>query len=186
MNSTRKLTLIAVLVAQAIVLHIFEALIPIPIPIPGVKLGLANIVTLLALVLFDFKTALLIAVLRTVLGSLLSGTLLNIAFFMSFSGAMVSTCLMALIMHWVPFVRINARFSLVGISIAGAAAHNLGQLAIAALLIKNIAIFYYLPIMLVSSIPTGYLTGLLLRELLKYLRTSGQLDEFIGQSVNER
>jgi heptaprenyl diphosphate synthase len=61
--------------------------------------------------------------------------------------------------------------------VAGAAAHNLGQLAMAALLIKHSGIFYYLPVMLLSSIPTGILTGLLLRELLKYLKVSGQLDE---------
>lgn len=177
MVPTRKLTIIAVLVALAIVLHLFEALIPIPFPIPGVKLGLANIITLLALVLFDFKTAFIVAVLRTILGSLLSGTLLNIAFFLSFSGAITATCLMALLLYLGRLFRFHSGFSLLGISVAGAAAHNLGQLAMAALLIKHTGIFYYLPVMLLSSIPTGILTGLLLRELLKYLKSSGQLDE---------
>ena len=177
MISTRKLTTIAVLVALAIVLHLFEALIPIPFPIPGVKLGLANIVTLLALVLFDFKTALTIAFMRTVLGSLLSGTLFNIAFFLSFSGAIAATCVMAILLYFGKSLKFHSRFSLLGLSVAGAAAHNLGQLAMAALLIKHTGIFYYLPIMLLSSVPTGILTGLLLRELLKYLKVSGQLDE---------
>ena len=177
MISTRKLTTIAVLVALAIVLHLFEALIPIPFPIPGVKLGLANIVTLLALVLFDFKTALTIAIMRTVLGSLLSGTLFNIAFFLSFSGAIAATCVMAILLYFGQSLKFHSRFSLLGLSVAGAAAHNLGQLAMAALLIKHSGIFYYLPVMLLSSIPTGILTGLLLRELLKYLKVSGQLDE---------
>ena len=177
MISTRKLTTIAVLVALAIVLHLFEALIPIPFPIPGVKLGLANIVTLLALVLFDFKTALTIAIMRTVLGSLLSGTLFNIAFFLSFSGAITATCVMAILLYLGKSLNFHLRFSLLGLSVAGAAAHNLGQLAMAALLIKHSGIFYYLPVMLLSSIPTGILTGLLLRELLKYLKVSGQLDE---------
>ena len=177
MISTRKLTTIAVLVALAIVLHLFEALIPIPFPIPGVKLGLANIVTLLALVLFDFKTALTIAFMRTVLGSLLSGTLFNIAFFLSFSGAIAATCVMAILLYLGKSLSFHSRFSLLGLSVAGAAAHNLGQLAMAALLIKHSGIFYYLPVMLLSSIPTGILTGLLLRELLKYLKVSGQLDE---------
>jgi heptaprenyl diphosphate synthase len=175
--STRKLTTIAVLVALAIVLHLFEALIPIPFPIPGVKLGLANIVTLLALVLFDFKTALTIAFMRTVLGSLLSGTLFNIAFFLSFSGAIAATCVMAILLHFGKSLKFDSRFSLLGLSVAGAAAHNLGQLSMAALLIKHSGIFYYLPVMLLSSIPTGILTGLLLRELLKQLKASGQLDE---------
>lgn len=177
MAPTRKLTTIAVLVALAIVLHLFEAFIPIPLPIPGVKLGLANIVTLLALVLFDFKTAFIIACMRTILGSLLSGTLFNIAFFLSFSGAVSATCLMALTLYSVRSQNLQSKFSLPGVSVAGAAAHNLGQLAMAALLVKHTGIFYYLPIMLLSSIPTGILTGLLLRELLNHLKVSGQLDE---------
>lgn len=177
MAPTRKLTTIAVLVALAIVLHLFEAFIPIPLPIPGVKLGLANIVTLLALVLFDFKTAFIIACMRTILGSLLSGTLFNIAFFLSFSGAVSATCLMALTLYSGSSQNLQSKFSLPGVSVAGAAAHNLGQLAMAALLVKHTGIFYYLPIMLLSSIPTGILTGLLLRELLNHLKASGQLDE---------
>lgn len=182
MAHTKKIAVIAVLTALAVVLHLFEALIPIPFPIPGVKLGLANIVTLLALVLFDFKTALIIALLRTVLGSLLSGTLLNIAFFLSFSGAITATCVMAILLHLALFLALHSDYNLLGISIAGAAAHNLGQLAMAALLIRHTGIFYYLPIMLLSSVPTGLLTGILLRELLKYLKSSGQLDDPQTQS----
>jgi heptaprenyl diphosphate synthase len=72
MTPTKKLAVIAMLVAQASVLHFVESLLPNPIPIPGVKLGLANIITLLALVIFDFKSAMQITVLRTVLGSLLT------------------------------------------------------------------------------------------------------------------
>lgn len=169
------MTFIAVLIAQAVVLHLLEALIPLPLPIPGVKLGLANIITLLALVVFDFKTALLVAIMRTILGSLLSGTLLNIAFFLSLAGAITSTLLMALL---IKFMRDFSKFSLIGISIAGALAHNLGQLFIAALLIRHTGVFYYLPIMLLSSIPTGFLTGYILRMLLHYLQASGQLDNY--------
>lgn len=175
MNNTKKMTLVAVLIAQAIVLHLIESLIPIPLPIPGVKLGLANIITLLALVVFDFKTALLIATMRTILGALLSGTLFNIAFFLSFSGAIASTLIMALLIN---IVRNDASLSLIGISIVGALAHNLGQLTIAALLIKHTGVFYYLPIMLLSSIPTGFITGYILKQLLLYLKSSGQLDNF--------
>lgn len=78
--STKKLAVIAILVAQASVLHYLESMFPSPLPIPGVKLGLANIITLVALVVFDFKTALQITVLRTILGSLLSGTLFGMGF----------------------------------------------------------------------------------------------------------
>jgi heptaprenyl diphosphate synthase len=173
---TRKLTIIAVLAALAIVLHLFEALIPIPFPIPGVKLGLANIITLLALILFDFKTAFLIVIMRTVLGSLLSGTLFNIAFLLSLSGAITATCLMAVLLALSSWSSSGSGIILV--SVAGAAAHNLGQLTMAAVLIKHSGIFYYLPVMLLSSIPTGVLTGLLLKSLLQNLKSSGYLDDF--------
>jgi riboflavin transporter FmnP len=76
--STKRLALIAMLVAQATILHYLEGLLPNPVPIPGVKLGLANIITLLALILYDFKTALNVVVLRTILGSLLNGTLFGV------------------------------------------------------------------------------------------------------------
>ncbi len=173
----KKLTTVAVLVSLAIVFHIVESFLPFPFPVPGVKLGLANIVTLLALVLFDFKTAFIVAFLRTVLGSLMSGTFMNLAFFLSFSGAMSATLVMAVCVHGARLWSSHRDFGLLGISVVGAAAHNLGQLAMAALLIGHAAIFGYLPIMLVSSVPTGLITGLLLKELLKHLELSGQLDK---------
>ena len=158
------------LVAQASVLHFIESLLPNPIPIPGVKLGLANIITLLALVLFDFKTALQISILRTVLGAMLSGTLFGVGFFMSFTGALTAVCMMALLL------RACSGFSLAGVSIAGAIAHNMGQLAMAALILNFSGIFYYLPIMMLSSIPTGIIIGLLLIELVKYIRANNRLE----------
>lgn len=160
---TRKMTLVAILVALATVLHIIEAFFPSPLPIPGAKLGLANIVTLLTLVLFGWKTGFLVAFLRIMLGSLLSGSFLTTGFFLSFSGAMASTLAMALCLYFF------SGFSLIGVSLAGAVFHNLGQLAMAALIIEHIGIFYYLPVLLLASIPTGILTGLLLKYLLKHL-----------------
>jgi heptaprenyl diphosphate synthase len=170
--STKKLALIAILVSEATVLHYIESLLPNPIPIPGVKLGLANIITLLTLVIFDFKTALTVTSLRTVLGSLLGGTLFGVGFFMSFSGALAACCLMALLLRFFRF------FSLIGISIAGAVAHCLGQLFMAALIINQPGIFYYLPAMLVLSVPTGCLTGFLLKGLVNFLKSTDRLNEF--------
>jgi len=167
--STKKLALIAILVAQATVLHYIESLLPNPIPIPGVKLGLANIITLLALVMFDFKTSLTVISLRTVLGSLLSGTLFGVGFLLSFSGALLAGCVMALLLLLSPY------FSLIGISIAGAVAHCVGQLIMASLILSQPGIFYYLPVMLLLSVPTGCITGLLLWELVKYLRSTKQI-----------
>lgn len=164
MRSTKKLVTIAILVALATVLHVAEALLPNPFPIPGAKLGLANIVTLLALILFNWKTALQIVIMRTILGSLLSGTLLTTTFFFSFAGALTSTFVMAVL------CRRNPGFSTIGISVAGAAAHNIGQLAIAGIFIEQAGLFAYLPVMLMISIPTGIITGTIVRVLLSHLQ----------------
>jgi len=169
---TKKLAVIAMLVAQASVLHFLESLLPNPMPIPGVKLGLANIITLLAIVVFDFKTAVQITILRTILGSLLSGTLFGVGFFMSFSGALAATCCMAIL--WRSF----SGFSLVGISVAGAIAHNLGQLIMAALILNFSGILFYLPVMLLFSVPTGFITGLLVNELVKHAKLTNRFDTF--------
>lgn len=164
--STKKLALIAVLVSQAAVLHYFESLFPNLIPIPGVKLGLANIITLLALVMFDFKAALTVILMRTVLGSLLSGTLFGAGFLLSITGALAAGCVMALLF------RFTNLFSFMGISIAGAAAHSIGQLIVASLIINQPGIFYYLPFMILLSVPAGWVTGFLLKELVQYLRNT--------------
>ncbi|KUG02813.1 heptaprenyl diphosphate synthase component i [hydrocarbon metagenome] len=177
--STKKLALIAILVAQATILHYLEGLLPNPIPIPGVKLGLANIITLLALIIFDFKTALNIVVLRTILGSLLNGTLFGVGFFLSFSGAIAATCVMILLLRVLPVL------SVIGVSIAGAIAHSIGQLLMAALIISQPGIFYYLPVMLLFSIPSGIITGLLLKELLKFMRSTNRFDQLIGNKLNK-
>jgi heptaprenyl diphosphate synthase len=171
LTPTKKLAVVAMLVAQASVLHFVESLLPNPIPIPGVKLGLANIITLLALIVLDFRTALQITVLRTVLGALLSGTLFGVGFFMSCSGALSALCLMAV------SLRAMSGLSITVISILGAIAHNLGQLALAALILNFSGIFYYLPVMLLFSIPTGYITGLLTNELLKYIKSTQRLED---------
>jgi len=161
-------------VAQATALHYLESLFPNPVPIPGVKLGLANIVTLVALVVFDFRTALQITVLRAILGSLLAGTLFGMGFLMSFAGAVTAAAVMALAL------RVCNILGVVGISILGAAFHNIGQLAMATFVLHFPGIFLYLPLMLVFSVPTGLLTGLLTNELVKYIRKSNHFGSILS------
>ncbi|UWG95497.1 Gx transporter family protein [Dehalobacter sp. DCM] len=175
MTTTKKLAVIAILIAQAAVLHYLESLFPNPLPIPGVKLGLANIITLLALVVFDFKTALQITVMRTILGSLLSGTLFGMGFLMSFSGAVAAAVIMALLL------RISKEFHVVLVSIIGAIAHNLGQLLMASFVLHFPGILLYLPVMLLFSVPTGIITGLLLNELVKYIKATNRFDVFLDE-----
>lgn len=176
MFSTHRLVHLSLLLAMATTLHILEGIFPVPLPFPGVKLGLANIVTLLALYLYDLRAGLTIALLRVLLGSLVSGLFLSPAFFLGLSGAICSTLIMALLL------KATKVFSPCGISLAGAAAHNLGQLMMAALLLKTTAIFFYLPILLLAAIPTGLITGTILQRLMERLERTDILPELGGRS----
>jgi heptaprenyl diphosphate synthase len=171
MFSTRRLVYLSLLLAMATSLHVLEGLFPIPLPFPGVKLGLANIVTLLVLYLYDLRAAMTVAMARVLLGSLLGGTFFAPAFFLGLTGAVISTLIMALL------VKKTTCFSPFGISLSGAVGHNLGQLVMASFLLQNQAIFFYLPILLLGAIPTGLVTGYLLQGLLDRLEKTGILPE---------
>ena len=169
---TRRVVFLALLVAMGTALHVVEGMLSIPMPIPGVKLGLANIVTLLAIYLYGFRDGLTVALLRVLLGSLIGGMFLSPGFLLGLTGAVSSTLVMAFLLK-----RTNC-FSMIGISMAGAVAHNIGQLLAASLLLQSSAVIYYLPVLLLTGIPTGILTGFLLNSLLEHDKTSGILHDF--------
>lgn len=155
----------AALVAAACVLQVAESLIPHPVP--GVRLGLANIVTLVTLAELGLGAALEVALLRTVVASLVLGSFLTPGFLLSFFSAAASTLVM-----WA-FWRLSARwpaagFSIVGVSVAGAVAHNASQLYLAyLLLVRHEGIFYFAPWLAVSGVVTGWLTALVAAEVLR-------------------
>lgn len=146
---------LALLVAIAVVLHLIETLIPTSIIVPGAKLGLANTITLLVLVLFDYKAGLKVLLLRIIISSLFMGTFLTISFYLSLSGGILSFCLMALTYEY-----LSDKFSVIGISLVGAITHNFGQIVAAYLIINNWGILYYLPYLLLFALPTGIFIGL--------------------------
>lgn len=152
--TTRELTLCAVLTALALALSYMENFIPLSaaIPLPGIKLGLANIVTLFALYALGAGQALMILTARCILGSLFAGNLNALIF--SLMGGVTAMLVMILLSH----VR---RLSVYGVSVGGAAAHNCGQVAAAILTLGNTAPLYYLPVLLGVSIFSGALTGLI-------------------------
>ncbi|HHX73611.1 MAG TPA: Gx transporter family protein [Firmicutes bacterium] len=152
----KKLTHLAILITFALVIHTVENAIP-AIPIPGAKLGLANVISLLTFVLYGFDAALTVAAVRTVLGSFFAGNFLATGFYLSFSGAIISTLLMAAGMAlWR-----RGKISLVAVSIMGAVAHNTTQVVVAALLLASASLVkVYLPLLLVLALPTGFFTGL--------------------------
>lgn len=160
-NDTRRIVFLSLLVAMGTALHAVEGLFPIPMPIPGVKLGLANVATLLALHLFGLRDALCVALLRVLLGSLIGGQFLAPGFFLAASGSAVSTVTMALLLRY------TRCFSMIGISMAGAVAHNLGQFLAASLLLQTGAVIYYLPVLILAGLPTGICTGYLMKALLE-------------------
>jgi len=159
---TRNLTILSILISQALALHVIERLIPMPVPIPGVKIGLANIITLFTLIILGFKEAVIVVVGRTFLGSLFGGG--PSAFFFSIVGGLASTVVMALL-----YKRFSGFFSLPTISIIGAITHNIGQIGVASLIVNNAALFYYLPVLIISGMITGFFIGLVVKFTLKPL-----------------
>lgn len=146
------LVLTAMLITMATALHVVEGILP-PLPVYGAKLGLANIITVAALVLLGPRLALSVSVARSLLGALI-GAGLGVNLLMSMSGAVASWAVMAGLYRLWP-----RSFSLIGISVAGAVTHNLTQLAIASLLLEHIGIVALLPMLLALAIPTGAMVG---------------------------
>lgn len=152
-------TTLALLLAIAITLNFLESFIP-SVGIPGVKLGLANIIILICLYKYKAYEALTVDILRVFLASLLKGTFLSIAFYMSLSGAMLSFFAMFL------FRYIKVLKPLV-ISVIGAIFHAIGQIVVAIIVVQTSGILLYLPFIMLASIVTGVLNGLVCERIIK-------------------
>ena len=152
MSNTRRIVLLALFISQALVLSIVESWIPLPIGIPGVKLGLANIVTMIVIVFFGFRDAVIVTILRTALASIFGGGF--IIFLFSVTGGLFSTLVMAIL-----YKKASRLMSILGISIAGAVAHNVGQLVMASIQMKDYNVMTYLPILLISGVIMGCFIG---------------------------
>ncbi len=153
MKSTFKMVYVALLIAIGLVLHIVESYIPIPVALPGAKLGLANIASLLTLALFGPMTAFVVSAIRAILGSLITGGIASMPY--SLNGAIMSTLVM-----WLAIKFLWPRVSLIGVSVLGAAAHNFAQILTASVILQNLALFSYLPVLLLIGTVTGYFIGL--------------------------
>ncbi|MGM0471348.1 MAG: Gx transporter family protein [Bacillota bacterium] len=156
---------LALFTALAVILHLVESLIPMSIIVPGAKLGLANTIILLTLVLMGYRASVQVLLLRIIISSLLLGTFMTTNFYLSLMGGVLSFVVMAGLYRYG-----RVKFSLVGISVAGAVMHNLGQVVTAYLIINNWGIFYYLPYLLLFSIPTGIFVGLTVLYLAQQLQ----------------
>jgi heptaprenyl diphosphate synthase len=139
------------MVALAFVLSYVEHLIPFNFGIPGVKLGLANLVVVLALYTLDLKESFIIAVIRIILTGLTFGGLFSMLY--SLAGGLLSFALMA-------FLSRKKLLGTVGVSISGGIAHNVGQLLVAMAVLETGSVWYYFPVLLLSGAVTGTLIGL--------------------------
>ena len=147
---SKRIARYALLVALAMVLSWLESLIPLSVAIPGVKLGLTNLVVLFALYRMRTADAITISLVRVVLVSITFGN--AYAFAYSFAGAVLSFLIM-----WT--MKKSEKFSSVGVSVAGGVGHNLGQIIVAALVLENSGIFLYLPALMLSGTAAGVCIG---------------------------
>ena len=150
---TKKMVFLGLMVGYSLILYILETYIPNPFIVffPGAKLGLTNIITLVSLLIFGFKETFIIVTVRVILSSIFAGPMSYLLF--SIGGAYLSLIVMFLV------TKITG-FSVIGVSIAGAIAHNMGQLLVASILVENFLMITYLPFMLATSLVTGLFVGI--------------------------
>ena len=150
-----------VFTALAMIFSYVETLIPINLGIPGVKLGLANLVIVVTLYKMGSKEAYILSIVRVLLAGFLFGNLFSIVY--SMSGGLLSLTAMMIL-------RRTDKFSVLGVSMAGGVFHNIGQLLMAAIVLESLSITYYLPVLLISGVATGVLIGFIANEMLKRLK----------------
>lgn len=158
----KKVAYIGVFLAFALILSYIESLIPFYFGIPGVKLGLANLAVVLVLYLYDWKEALVLNIMRVLLAGFMFGNLFMIMY--SMAGALTSFLIMVCLGK-------SHRFSTIGVSMAGGVFHNVGQILVAVFVTKTAGVAFYLPILLIAGLLTGFLIGLLAETLIKHIRS---------------
>ena len=145
--------------AIAIIFGYVESLFPLGIP--GVKLGLANLVIVFLLYLYGIREAVVVSFIRILVIGFLFGNLFSILF--SLAGAAISLAVMVLLKK-------TKVFSIIGVSVAGGVAHNIAQIIVASFVVGNLNLFWYLPVLLISGVAAGFLMGILATEVLKRIR----------------
>ena len=153
-----KVAVFGVFTSLALILSYVELLIPINFGIPGMKLGLANLLVVILLYKGCPRDALLLSVIRILLSGLIFGNMFSI--FYSLGGGLLSLAVMV-------FIKKTGQFTVAGISIGGGASHNVGQLLVAMFVVQTYQVGYYLPVLLIAGVITGAVIGILSAEVLK-------------------
>lgn len=160
--SSKKVATIGMMIALAFVLNYVETLIPVNIGIPGVKLGISNIVVIFSLYTLGSATAFFIAIIRIVLCGLTFGSISSMIY--SLAGGLLSYFIMFLLKK-------TDRFSIYGVSVAGGISHNFGQIIMAIIILQTKLLIYYYPVLLLSGSIAGVLIGMISALLVKRLKS---------------
>ena len=161
----KKTAVLGMYLAFAMILSYIEVLIPLPIPIPGIKLGVANLVTVLGIFFLGPCEVLTVVIMRIFLVGFMFGNGVSIIY--SLAGGLLSLTVMLIIKK-------TDKFSMVSVSVAGGISHNIGQLLAAAIVLKSTAVVYYLPPLLVAGTLTGLLIGIVAQKVFPAVGISGK------------
>lgn len=157
----KKTAFLGVFLALAMICSYIEMLIPFNFGIPGVKLGLTNIVVVLMLYTIGTREAIMVSVLRILLMGILFGNVMSIVY--SLAGGILSFLVMAILKK-------TGQLGCISVSMAGGISHNIGQILAAAVVVNSFSILYYLPVLLIAGVVTGLLIGILAQELIVRLK----------------
>lgn len=160
-KKVKNIAMCGVLITLSMIFSYIDSLISIPIPVPGVRLGISNIVIITALYIVGVKEAITVNILRITLTSILFGNATS--FWFSITGGMLSIVVMILLKK-------IELFSTIGVSVAGGVTHNIGQIMAAVIIMETDAILYYLPVLLITGTFTGIVVGVLTAMVLKRLK----------------
>ena len=156
-----KVAYYGVFTALALIFSYIETLVPLPIAIPGIKIGLANLIIVFALYKLKIGEVTVLSVVRVLLVGALFGSLFSVIY--SLAGAIVSLGVMYLLKK-------TEKFSVIGISMAGGVFHNIGQLIVAGIVLESLSVIYYAPVLLVAGVVTGIVIGIVSNEVIKRLQ----------------
>lgn len=160
-GKTQKLVYLSLLSAIAIVLHMIESMLALPLPY-GVKLGLANIISLVVIEMYGAKEVIVVNFFRVMLSHLLSGMFMSYMFFISCGGVLLSTISIIIAKKWL-------RMPMISTSIISAIFHSIGQFIVVSFVVSSTALAPYIFLMLLLALPTGVFTGLVASEIVKRL-----------------
>ncbi len=161
--SIKKIALIAIFITLSLILSYVDSLIPINIMVPGIKIGLANLIIIYSLYMLGIKEAIFISIIRVVISSILFGSILTFVY--SLTGAIVSLLIMVILKSFTSLTVITT-------SIAGGVMHNMTQIIVAIILMNTKEIVYYLPILILTGVISGMMIGIFSTLLIKFSKNN--------------